>query len=488
MRTRLGLFILFALIGACGGCDGSQRAAKTDPGGAAATEQGALQQSDRPNLILISIDTLRADHLGCYNYPRPTSPTIDALASEGVVFDDASTTSPWTLPSHASMLTGLYPRRHGLRLPVNSMRKARQAAEALGVETRRYEVSQTTLAEHLGRAGYATAGFVNFTLVSERYGFDRGFHQFSHIENDSGSSKPSKIAQHAVRWLESPPSEPFFLFLHFYDVHSPYQSLPKYREEFVNDYDGPLGPSGFLHFKRILNGNYQPTDADVQYLEDIYDAGIRQLDDGLRRIVASLEKSGLMEDTLIVITSDHGEEFMEHGGVSHGADHYQEVMRIPWVMRGPDVPPGKRVQTMVSLVDLMPTVLGVLGIDLPGDLDGVDVGSTWRSDAQPIERYLFAEAEMSAGFELDLEAVDVKKAVRNSRFKLHYNTAAQTKELYDLLSDPGETQNVADAGHRAGDQLMRRLEQFLTDPVTSQPVAPLSPEQRKSLKSVGYVD
>jgi arylsulfatase A-like enzyme len=439
-------------------------------------------------LILISIDTLRADHLGCYNYPRPTSPTIDALAAEGVVFEDASTTSPWTLPSHASMLTGLYPRRHGLRLPVNSMRKARESAEALGVKTGRYEVSQTTLAERLGRAGYATAGFVNFTLVSQRYGFDRGFQQFRHIENNAGSAEPSKIAKHAVRWIESPPSEPFFLFLHFYDVHSPYRSLPKYRQQFVNDYAGPLGPTGFVHFNRILNGGYLPTDADVQYLNDIYDAGIRQLDDSLAGVVASLEKSGLLENTLIVITSDHGEQFMEHGTVSHGSNHYQEVLRIPWIIRGPGVPPGERIETMVSLVDLMPTVLGILGVESPGGLDGVDVASTWRSQERLAERYLFAEAEMSAGFEFDLEKVDVKKAVRNSRFKLHYNTAAQTKELYDLLSDPGETQNLADAQHRAGDQLMRRLEQFLSDPATSQPVAPLSPEQRKSLKSVGYID
>lgn len=501
MRFRSTLPILLTAAYACIGCYESgtvQQPPQNTATGTSSEDFGAGHTAADdtnaaapagPNLLLISIDTLRADHLGCYGYDRPTSPTIDRLAAEGLVFADASTTSPWTLPSHASMLTGLYPRRHGLRLPVNTFPQARMAAHKSGVETRGYKVGQTTLAECLSAAGYATAAFVNFTLVSERYGFDRGFVRFRHIENDPSSPDPSAVAEKAVAWLKQPPDKPFFLFLHFYDVHSPYRSLPEYEARFFHEYDGFLYRTGRFHFPKIMSGEYVPGDADVQYLEDLYDAAIRQLDDGLADIVATLDETGLLDETLIVLTSDHGEQFMDHGSLSHGENHYQEVMRVPWIMRGPGIAAGRRIESMVSLIDLMPTVLDVLQVPSPPGLDGLNVAPTWQDPpGELVPRSIFAEAELSTDFQFKPGTFDVKKAVRDARFKLHHDASTNQRELYDLLADPGETSNLAETEKDVSDRLMRELEAFMSAPATSQPSAPLTSEQMRSLKSVGYVD
>lgn len=487
------LMLCFGLAG-CGDTKpaAQERETLTEPESKPAAgdvEPVATLSADAPNLILISVDTLRADRLGCYGYDRPTSPTIDQLAAEGVVFDDASTTSPWTLPSHASMLTGLYPRRHGMRLPVHTIGAARRAAKDQGLRTGNYEVSQTTLAQQLAAAGYTTAAFVNFDYVGERYGFDRGFQRFQLIENDAGNPDSSPVGPQAVDWLRKNTGQPFFLFLHFYDIHAPYASLPAYRDQFVHPYDGPVGPTAYVHMGQIIRGEYQPTDADVQFFNDIYDAGIRQFDDVVAKLVAALEQANLLDNTVIVLTADHGEQFMEHGNLSHGENHYQEVMRIPWIMRGPGLPPGKRVSGMVSLVDMVPTLSAIVGLSCPAGLDGIDVAAGWQDGNEALnERYLFAEADIADNLEFEPGTFDVKKAIRDGRYKLHYDTVTEDRELYDLDLDPGENNDLADAEVQIGDRLMERLDQFLSAPATSQSVAPLTAEQIRNLKSVGYLD
>ena len=184
----------------------------------------------KPNLILISIDTLRADHLGCYGYDRPTSPIIDKLASKGVLFKDVSATSPWTLPSHGSLLTSFYPSQIGL--------SSKQGKLALHIET---------LATILSRYNFTTAAFANSIFVSEKYGFDQGFDFFHYIpESYTTTGVAPIIINHAVRWVQNHKDHQFFLFLHFYDIHSDYRSLPRYEKEFVGSYHGIIDGSNQL--------------------------------------------------------------------------------------------------------------------------------------------------------------------------------------------------------------------------------------------------
>jgi len=271
--------------------------------GAALLLSGCRPVADR-NLILISIDTLRADHLGCYGYDRPTSPAIDAMAEAGVVFDDASATSPWTLPSHGSLLTGLYPRRHGAFL----------SDRALGDGV-------VHLAAWLKKHGFRTAGVVN-SLWLDKHGLREGFDDFVYVPEEVSVRRPSRVIELALRHLRQFDREaPFFLFLHFYDVHSDYRSLREYEEMFVGDYGGHADGST-VQLLAFLRGEAELGEDDIRHLRDLYDAGIRQLDGQLARLFRNVRSLGLLDETLIVITSDHGEEFLERGGVLHGRTHY----------------------------------------------------------------------------------------------------------------------------------------------------------------------
>ena len=416
------------------------------------------------NLILISIDTLRPDHLGCYGYDRPTSPTLDKLATEGVLFQNVSSPSPWTLPAHASLLTGRYPSRHGLKSHMQ-----------------RLPDRVVTLAEILGRHGFQTAAVVNSHNLSERYGLHRGFEHFVYVKEEVWHTLPSAVEAEAVKWLSEQPGEPFFLFLHYYDVHSDYRSLPPYEKVFVrpskSKADGTT--EQLLRFRRgLLSLNHD----DAEHLIDRYDAGIRQMDDGIARLLLHLEQTGLLESTLIVVTSDHGEEFLEHDGVLHGRTQFEEVLQVPLILRGPGLPRGLRVEQVASLVDVFPTLIGFLGVPWSEPVDGVDLRPSWQqveSDADP--RFLFAEADHN-----NVEH-DIKRAVRYDRFKLHFDIHTNHQALYDLQHDPGEMTDIA-AQETSLTQLLRsRLDQFMSVEETAEPIGPMSADEIEKLRSLGYL-
>src|SRR6185503_8593654 len=259
---------------------------------------GCAEEARARNLILISIDTLRADRLGCYGYARPTTPFLDRECHAGVLFADATATSSWTYPSHASLFTGLYPGRNG-------------ATEL----KRRMRADVPSLAEWLSARGYRAAGVVSSTLF-QGYGLERGFERLEYV--DPGGPEPSQVTARALQWLqEVDRSRPFFCFIHYLDPHSDYSSLPEFEAPFAEPYSGTASGkseqlfqhvSGFLHFD---------------------DAGVRQQDAELEKLFGYLESSGLLADALVVLTSDHGEEFLEHGGVMHGLAQYEESVRVP---------------------------------------------------------------------------------------------------------------------------------------------------------------
>lgn len=427
---------------------------------------GACARRPAPErVILISIDTLRPDHLGAYGYRRPTSPVLDALAARGVLFEDASTPAPWTLPAHASLLAGLYPSRHGVK------GHDRYLPAALPV-----------LATQLARAGWSTAAVVNSHNLGPRFGLDRGFQEFLYVEETAGQRAPTRqIVDQALEWLRRRDRR-LFLFLHSYDVHSDYASLPEHERAFVSPYSGPADGTT-AQLMAFREGKVALSAADAPHLTDLYDAGIRQMDAELGRLFDGLRADGLLDGALIVVSSDHGEEFFEHGGVLHGRTQFEEVARVPLIVAGPGVAAGRRVKEPVSLLDVMPTLLSLLGAPPPGAQDGEDLSPLLRGEPLPrlSGRALFGEADHNNA------EPDVKRSVRRGAFKLHLDRVTGEIALYDLARDPGERQDVASGQAAVVAELRQRLDRFLlVKPLASAPVT-LSPEELEKLKSLGYV-
>ena len=415
--------------------------------------------------ILLSIDTLRPDHLGCYGYGRETSPTVDRIAARGVVFDDVMSPSPWTLPAHGSLLTGLYPSRHGLKS-----------------HERYLPAAIPSIASALSAAGFETAAVVNSHNLSPRFGLDRGFQKFRYVEERVDHVGPSQaIFDQALSWIDERSERPLFLFLHSYDVHSDYRSLPEFESAFVRPYDG-IADGTTAQMMAFREGKV-PLDADdAPHLVDRYDAGIRQMDDELSRFIGELERRGIWSESLFVLTSDHGEEFLEHGDVLHGRTQYQEVLRVPLIVAGPGLPSGTRIEMPVSLIDVMPTLLELLGVEPQDGLDGVSLVSTWGAHGAPVdERLLFGEADHNN------DTHDVTRAVKMGRFKLRYDRSTRASALHDLTSDPGELQDASARFPEERDRLLHALEAFMAAPEPETPTITLSPEEIERLRALGYV-
>lgn len=309
-------------------------------------EDRAASRPNR-NVILISIDTLRADHLGTYGYRRDTSPFFDGLAEQGVLFERAISQIPGTLPSHMSIFTGLYPVEHGVYPPDSTLSPAIE-----------------TLPEAFRRAGYRTGGFTAGGFMDGRYGFARGFEAFDDTIPDT-----DKDAEHVfgnglkfLRGLEE--GERFFLFLHTYQVHDPYVPPRGYENRF---WSGPPPPGTFPstgpNLLDVNLGTRAITPEVVRHFEALYDSEIRATDDSLRRLFAGLRDLGLLENTWIVITSDHGEEFFEHGMMAH-EQIYDECLHVPLLILPPEKgrPAPRRVRDLVESVDIAPTLHELAGL------------------------------------------------------------------------------------------------------------------------------
>ncbi len=425
----------------------------------------STERSDTPRIvILVSVDTLRADHLGLYGYDRPTSPTIDALAEGGVIFEDVTSPSPWTLPAHGSMLTGLYPSRHGLK------------------SHEQYLPSRLpTLGSILSSNGWATAAVVNSHNLGPNFGLDRGFQQYRYVEETADRIEPTTpVTEQAMAWLGESRPQPFFLFIHYYDVHTDYRSLPEYEKTFAEPYEG-IADGTTAQLAAFRGGKITLDENDARHLINLYDAGIRQMDDELGRLLTFLEKEGLWKETLLVLTSDHGEEFGEHGDYLHGRSQFQEVVRVPLLFAGPSVTGPRKIQTPVSLVDLVPTLLDLVGIEIPGGLDGVSLLSSIEEGESIGERFLFGEADHN-----NVEH-DMTRAVRRRDLKLHYNRVTRAHQLFDLGEDPQEHRDVSGERDGVAQEMLAELRRFMEVEGAKAPRRVLSPEEIEKLRSLGYI-
>ncbi|MGH9464447.1 MAG: sulfatase, partial [Thermoanaerobaculia bacterium] len=323
-----------------------------------------------PNLLLVVVDALRADHLGCYGYPLPTSPNIDRLARESVVFDQAFAHSTWTKPSVATLLTSLYPSRHGLgRMAVET--DAGHRAEVL---SRRH----LTLAEQLAKHGYATGAFGANVHLQRKTGFAQGFDRFESVRLLTASELDGRWRA----WLATGVAEPWAAYLHLMDAHWPYDRyLPLAEAEAaspgVNPFGDPtLAPEPPESWQAVAGWAERHLDAaNLAALRARYDAEIAFLDAAMGELLAWLAERGLAERTVVVLTADHGEGFYEHGQLQHSFRPYEEVSRVPLLVRTPTafgIRPG-RVAEPVGLVDLAPTLLKLAGAPPLPDAAGVSL-------------------------------------------------------------------------------------------------------------------
>ena len=363
------------------------------------------------NVLLVSIDTLRPDHLGAYGYRRPTSPHLDGLAARGALFENAVSTAPWTLPAHASMFTSRTPAFHGMQ-----------------DEASRLADGVPTLASALRSVGHRTLAVVSHVYVSSEFGLDRGFDVFDDSLIQGGATNPvaSEAVDLLLEHLGRTPVEPFFAFLHLFDPHVPYTPPAPYFDRFAApDYAGPVDGT-LASVKAFGRGGAVVPRVDLQHIIDLYDGEIAYTDAELGRLFEVLAQRGVLDRTLVIVTSDHGEEFKEHGRIGHGTGLFGEQLRVPLIIAGhPAFAPGSRRQELVSLVDLAPTVLDLVG---GSPLEG-SVGSSLAGVPSRGARVVFAES-VREGRELRMAQSDTHKLIRA--------VAGDPQFFFELASDPAE--------------------------------------------------
>jgi arylsulfatase A-like enzyme/tetratricopeptide (TPR) repeat protein len=407
----------------------------------------AREGVDRPNVILVTLDTTRADHLGCYGYGPARTPNLDAIAQGGVLFAQASAVAPLTQPAHSSIMTGMYPTHHGVHINGNA---------ALGPE-------QQTIAEVLLEKGYHTGAFVGAFVLDGRWGLNQGFQvyddrfdleKYKHLDLASVQRPADKVVDAALAWLEKEQQHPFFAWIHFYDAHSPYEP----PEPFVSEYR-------------------------AQGLAGLYDGEIAFVDQQLGRCVSWLRAKGLDRKTALVVIGDHGEGLGSHGEGTHGYFVYDYALRVPLLVATP-FPElhGVKVDAQVSAVDVFPTVLALAGLPAT-EVHGRSLLPLMLHAGEDQTSYAYSES-MTASLQFGWAPL---QSLRGKGYKL---IKAPRPELYDLSADPAETTNVYEQQPAVAKDLMRRLDGIVEETSRGAPTpasADLDKDTQERLAALGYL-
>lgn len=443
--------------------------------------------TDAPNVILISLDTTRADHMSVYGYERATTPYLKKFASEGILFEKAYAPMGITGPSHATMFTGLYPIGHGV--VKNGLKLADE---------------HTTLAETLSEAGYQTVAVISSFVLDRRFGLNQGFDFYDDdIPPEEGLIKLDEwegfalekgfdrhgefTINHAVSWLtqKREPDQPFFLFVHLFDPHAPYLV--------AGDVVDSLDPDW-------------ATRDTIGKSTSLYDAEIRSVDSQIERLMKELDALGLDEETMVVVTADHGEGLMQHGYMMHGMGVFEEEVHIPFLLRWPGhISPGVKVSAPIELTDLMPTLLsftGTDGVDKASgrNLRGAILGLASLDSERPVfthrrhYSYVFAQAAPPGYFPLGEEPDPVhlvgrQYAVRQGPWKLIVTHETNEHQLYNLDDDPGELKNLGGQERDVVEELQEQLDLWLEN--YQRPIEPntiIQEEDLEALKALGYLE
>lgn len=479
---RIAPALLIATL--AGGCSKQDSAARQ--------KSAVRADASWPNIVLISVDSLRSDHLGCYAYARPTSPRMDRLAAEGALFENAISSTSWTLPAHCALFTGLADSVHGCQ-DMNQ----------------RLPDDRLTLATRLKAIGYATAGFFSGPSLHPVFGLSQGFERYVDCTSfaalslkvlDAGQSLDGGVVEAAssaditnlrvyenVRaWLRENQRRPFFLFIHLWDVHFDYIPPPPYDRMFDPDYTGTITGENYA-IDPAFNASLPKR--DLEHIVALYDGEIAWTDDCVGKILDELDARGLRDNMIVLLLSDHGEEFFEHGGKTHRQTLYDEVLRIPMLVRLPGrIAAGQRFREQVGIIDVLPTLLELAGAPAPTDVMGRSLAGLLlgrRPDG--------ADEPMPAVSEL----FSLGRALRSYRQldrKLIRDERTKGAQLYDLKADPAERSPVMSndspvARLMAADE--QRGQAWLAEFSKAFPheaAAPTLPENvRKQLESLGYL-
>lgn len=458
---------------------------RTSKGEDSPVRRGA-QQSKRPNILLIGIDTLRADHVGCLGYERDTMPTLNRLAREGVLCTRTMSTSGWTLPSVMSVMTSLYPNVHQTYTYKN-----------------RLPGEVATLAEVLRANGYSTVGFVSNPILDGRYGFLDGFDLYDDftVSLDAGLDIFAKhneilndqqlvctgelVTRMAVQWLQRNRGEPFFMFVFYIDPHYDYIPPAPFDTMFDPSYEGHIDSRGI---NREPRHSQRPSDRDLQHLLALYDGEIRYTDGCVAELLRFFARSGALKNTVVVLFGDHGDEFYEHGKTAHDRTLYDEIIHVPLVFWGPGrFPPGKRINAVTSQIDIMPTILDYLGVPYEGPMQGASLRPLIEGKAERLRDTVWAE----------LNTWIHVQAVVSNHYKLIRNVSKDTWELYYLRRDPDEQTNLYAQPSTTGVQLtlMTEWERWIRDNSTLAgdlthggqiEKVQLNEQQLQKLRALGY--
>ena len=482
MRTSYtsSIVISCALLLAAAGCS------RKDAPAPQSTSQQA--SGSWPNILLISVDTLRRDHVGCYGYSRATTPRIDRLATEGALFENMISSCSWTLPAHAAMFTGLADTIHG-------------AVET----TKRLPDDRVTLAERLKVAGYTTIGFFSGPTLHWAYGLGQGFDNYidctSYPELSGDAPKTSdtivgpaelasrkditgpRVYENVQRWLKDKRTQPFFMFVHLWDVHADFIPPPPYDRMFDPVYSGFVDGRDF-HTNPAINAAMSKR--DLQHIIALYDGEIAWTDMHVGKILDDLDALGLREHTIVMLLSDHGEEFFEHHSKGHRHTLYDELIRVPLLVRYPGkVPSGARYTEQARMVDVVSTLLDLAGLPPPTDVMGHSLAPLFAG--KPLAGDTLAVSEL---FSLGQEFRSYRRPDR----KMIFDNLTGAMAVYDLTADPGEQSRLkaldgvlAQAARTDMQEGTRWLTEY-RDTLAQRATAPQLPDKtRKQLESLGYI-
>jgi len=446
---------------------------------------------NRMNVVLISLDTLRYDHLGCYGYDRPVSPNLDRMASEGALFRRAYAHAPYTLPSHASLFTSLYPSAHGAEREDGSLPGGARL-----------------LPEILAQNGYDTASFTGGGFVSHEFGFHRGFDLCCEVDplgDRYMSGVPINIKKlrdgsmgslpAAFSWIDEMRNRPFFLFLHTFMVHD-YLPRKEHAEAFNKEQPGGLGADRktVSRLRKKWLAENEISDVELAFLVNMYDASIRAADEMIGELLAHLDTLGIGDKTLVIVTSDHGEEFLDHGDMFHKNTLYEEMIRIPLIMRIPGADERAEINGCVRHVDIMPTVLDLLGIQPDRSFQGCSLLPLLNGEESG-ERFVFAEVDLPGCSRRKCVIRNGWKYIAGDTDEALTRPAASRVELFNVNNDPQEKNMLYEANPLIGnglDSFLKSIEKK-TEPLREKlnpgktGSSALSPELLEMLRQQGYL-
>jgi arylsulfatase A-like enzyme len=420
----------------------------------------------------VILDTCRQDALGVYGGPDRITPQLDRFTNDAAVFTRAFGSSPWTLPSVATILTGRHPSEHGAHGFLQDVSAIRHDAELAG--------------ELLSGAGYRSRAVANAPFVDPRFGFARGFEEYDYFRSSKlRVRRAAKSVQNALAHVNQLSQGPFFLMLHLFDPHLAYDPSPQTAGMFTGGYDGGQ-TRPFADLQLLRSGTWAPATEDLNFVRGLYLEEVAAADAGLGRLFKGLERRGLYERSLIIVTADHGEEFGDHGRFEHGHSMYRELVQVPLLVKLParDRQRTGEIDVQVRLIDILPTLLDRVGLPIPPDLPGQSLLPLLAKESSPGEdRPAFSERPH---LEPD------RSALRDGSWAYIYTPKGDKRELYDMRSDPLEQQDVS-ALHP---EIVERLHGELTtitrglrrEGKSSEAPLELGEDLEEHLRGLGYLD